>query len=1041
MKQLLFKTLGIIALIAMPFLANAQNVTVKGIVSDESGLPMIGATVLQEGTQNGAVTDENGAYQLNVPGNAKLVYSSIGYVTQTLSVDGRTKIDVVLAVDALALDEVVVIGYGEQKKSDLTGAVAQVKGQELTKLATTDAASALQGKAAGVMIINNSGAPGQGATIRVRGVSSNGSAGLSPLLIVDGLKVDNIQYLDPSLIESMEVLKDAASAAIYGAEAGNGVVLITTKKGSEGHASISYTLKMTNQRILNTNSRMNAEEYYKFHEMQGNLSASMEDAYQKGINTNWINEVFEPSWAQQHIITAQGGNNKGHFLLNFGYVNNDGIVKGQNDTYERITGQINADYNIFKWLQVGTSASLEKWKTKSVSQQAAFSSFMNASLQLDPLTPVYCEFNELPVATQQVLSEHPEAAMKGANGRYYATTANYNDNNGNPLAQRDRSTGVSEGFNVRGNVYLNLKPVKGLVLTSRFGFRLNQSNSHNYQTPFYITSFANSKNYSLSANNNTGFYYQWENFINYTLDKNNHNFNIMGGMSFIKNSWDNISTSASSKSEWLPILKGEGPNFQTMDYVIADNATKSIGNTPNYSANLSFFARASYSYGGRYSVQANFRADAFDASKLSNKNRWGFFPSVSAGWTISNESWVKDNVSPAALTFLKIRLSWGLNGNVAVLSGYPWRNTIAYQGVYYQYGAATGDGSTTFGSAPSGLANPDLRWETSDQWDVGLDAKFLNGRLSFGFDWYRKMTKDLLVEVNNLPALGVAKSYKNAGNVLNTGVEVELGWKDTVGDFSYSISGNFSYLQNKVTYLDSSVGRIEAAQGGDSANNLNHIRKAFEVGYPVWYFRGYEYAGHTDAGEALYYNADGDKVSASDLRGGDDERYLGSAIPSFTYGVTINLEWKGIDFTLFGTGVAGNKLFDATNRDQANINQYKWYYYNSWTPTNKTAYLPDPANVSGDNNVFYSSSACMFDGSYFKIKQIQLGYTLPRQWTKKALISQLRVFASLDDFVTFTKYPGLDPETATMSQAERQGFDIGTYPITQKIVFGLNLTF
>ena len=1009
--------------------AFAQSRSLSGKVVDGTGTPVIGAAVLVPGTSNGVQTDIDGNFEIRVAPGTTLEVSCIGYITRRVA--AANNMTITLEDDTEMLEETVVIGYGVQRKSDLTGAVASVREDDLKNRSTSDAAAALQGKMAGVQIISNSGAPGSGAAIQVRGVSSN-SGNIGPLIIVDGLKVSSIQYLDPSLIESMEVLKDAASAAIYGAQAGNGVVLVTTKQGKKGHASISYSGKFINQSLAHKPEMLNAQQFIDYKGLQGYaIQESLKNANYNGTDTDWFNEYFNPSWSTQHTLTLQGGNDQGHYFASLNYVNQDGIIKGDKDLYKRLSAQLNADYNLTDWLQVGNNISIEKWATKSVSQQGYGSAF-ESLMTIDPCTPVYwtdpSQFNQdyrnKYNAVQEGTSEYPYRFLGDENG-WFATSAIDETRGGSPFVQRDATDGSSEGLNINGVLFANLKPVKGLVITSRFGFRISQSNTHSYQAPYWSNGKADVKTYTLSAAANTGLYYQWENFANYSkVFAQKHSLNVMAGMSFIKNKSDNVSGTATGSD----ILKGYDPNFRYLNYV-KDDATKKFSNSPSESASLSYFARLGYTYDNRYSIQANFRADAFDSSKLSAKNRWGYFPSVSAGWTISNERWIKDAVSPRALSFLKVRASWGINGNINVLSGYPYSTSISLNSQWYQY--HVDELGNAYGSAPDGLANPDLTWETSNQFDAGLDARFLNNRLSFTFDWFRKETRDLLVSYSPTPEYGVSSVTANAGNVLNTGVEVELGWKDTIGDFNYSINGNFSYLKNRVTYLLPSLPRI--TQNPASGSNYPN-ETVFEVGQPIWYIRGYIYDGVKDDGTPDLRDVNGDgQISDADMTN------IGKGLPDFTYGITLSLEWKGLDFMLFGSGQAGCEILNTLYRAGYH-NSLRYFYENSRSAANPNAKFPEPAKVSGDVN-FWGSTAGIFDGSFFKIKQVQLGYTVPQQWTKKALISQLRLFVSLDDFFTFTSYPGMDPETATSGSASGRGVDIGAYPSMRKVMLGVNVSF
>lgn len=1016
-----------------------QTRTVTGRVTDATdGSAIPGATVLVKGTTTGTITDFDGKYSLSVADpDAVLVFSFVGYLTEEVPVNNRSVVDMSLMMDITELSELVVVGYGTMKKSDLTGAVASVRGEALQNIPTPDAAAALQGRAAGVQVLSNSGAPGQGATIRVRGYSSN-SGNIGPLLIVDGLKVDNIQYLDPSMIESMEVLKDAASAAIYGAEAGNGVILITTKSGSRagGGSTISYDMSFSNQRLAKRPEIFRAEDFIDYKRMSGiNIDDALALNGYDGIDTDWFDVVFAPSWSQKHTVTFQGGNDKGSFFTALNYIDNDGIVRGDKDVYKRLSAQLNADYNIKEWLQVGTNNSIENWSTKSVPHQSQYGSLMNSVLTLDPLTPVYYENpDDFAPSMKQAYDQGKIILKDPSNGLYYATSKYITDDSGNPLLQRDRVDSENSGVSLRGVIYGNLKPIKGLVLTSRFGYRVSQRNFHSFNTPYYATPQASNDNYNIQAQAHTGKYYQWENFANYNFTLNRHDFSLMGGMSYIENSWDNVEASATGPD----ILTGYEPNFRYLNYVNSNSTTsRGFANLPGYATQISYFGRLNYSYDDRYSLQANFRADAFDASKLSQANRWGYFPSFSAGWTISNENFFGD-VNTDIISFARLRASWGQNGNINVLNNYRYSTTINYGGTWYQYGV--NDGAANYGSRPSGLANPNLTWETSEQINVGLDMRFLSGRLSLTADYFDKKTKDLLVTINPVPELGVANTIVNAGSVLNRGLELDLGWNSSIGnDFNYSISANFSTLHNEVTYLDPSIPRIEQAQGGVDGTN-NPVRAAFEVGQPIWYFRGYQYEGvDPESGAAIIKDVNEDGI-ISDA----DMTYIGKSIPDYTYGINISLQYKGFDFNVFGAGVGGNDIFTVLYRaDTPMRNSLKYYYDNAWTPDNRGASMPDPAQVANDWN-FWGSSASMFSGAYFKIKQMQLGYTLPSTLTERVFVSRMRAYVSLDDYFTFTKYPGADPETATVNDSNnpgRRGFDNGTYPMAKQVTVGLNITF
>ena len=1014
--------------------AFAQNHTISGTVVDGQNVPVIGASVIVVGNSSiGTVTDIDGKFTLSVPAGANVEVSCIGYKSQTLSTENKSVLSIVLEEDTLFLEETVVIGYGVQKKSDLTGSVGSLRGDELKKQSTSDAAAALQGKVAGVYVLTD-GAPGSGANIRVRGTSSN-SGRLSPLFIVDGLQVESIQYLDPSMIESMEVLKDAASAAIYGAEAGNGVVLVTTKKGETGTASVTYSGKAMMQNysrrpLMNRSEFLEWMKLEDFTDVDAQLAAFdyKHKMYDGGvIDTDWIGAYIEPTWSHQHSISFQGGNNKGHFFTSLNYVYDDGVVKGKKDVYKRLTAQVNADYQLFKWLQVGTNNSIEKWDTQSVSQRGYSSSF-ETMWMMDPLTPVYWTTpEEMSISAktkydqvQAGTAAHPWRFLGDENG-FFANTK-YADTEGNPLAKRDVTDGTNGGINVNGTLFANLTPVKGLTITSRFGYRINASSSHSYTAPYCYGDRGNKDNFDISASTSYGYYYQWENFANYTNTfAQKHTLTAMVGMAFKQSFSDNTNVSATGDD----ILTSYEPNFRYINYLKAD-VTKNVQNAPNTTASLAYFGRLIYSYDNRYSVQVNFRADAFDSSKLPSDKRWGYFPSVSAGWTVSNEPWFKNNVSVNSVSFLKLRASWGRNGNINVLNNYPYAATISLGNNWYQYNVA-GTGAI-LASGPNGLPNPNLTWETSQQLDLGLDARFLNNRLTFGVDYYDKQTKDWLIGITVPAELGVGSTTINAGKVRNTGVEFELGWRDTVGDFSYSINGNMAFNKNEVLDLPEGTARITAA---DASSTNYQVQSAIEVGYPVWYMRGYKYAGVGSEGQPQFYNKDGKVV---DSVGAEDLQYLGQGTPKFHYGLNINLAWKGFDFALYGAGQGGNVIMPVLLRTGFK-NNLKWYLEDY-----KAGNAPSPAKTYG-NLQYCSSDKNVFKGDFFRIKQLQLGYTLPSQITKKAAISNLRFYVSLDDFITFTKYPGLDPETASTNATSGAGLDWGSYPTMQKLIFGVNLTF
>jgi TonB-linked SusC/RagA family outer membrane protein len=671
-------------------------------------------------------------------------------------------------------------------------------------------------------------------------------------------------------------------------------------------------------------------------------------------------------------------------------------------------------------------------------------------LQMDPLTPVYWTTPEEMSLSVKTKYDQLQDGTADANYRlfrdengWFANTK-YSDMEGSPLAKRDATDSKNGGFNVRGTLFANLTPIKGLTITSRLGYRLNYSVQHSYTEPFWIGDRGNQTTYSISANANTGWYYQWENFANYNFAIAKHSIGVMAGMSYRETNRDNVSTSSSGAD----ILSSYEPNFRYMDYVKSD-APKSFGNAPSKSAELAYFGRLTYNYDNRYFFQFNMRADAFDSSKLPKESRWGYFPSVSAGWTISNEKFFKEAISTDIISFLKLRASWGRNGNISVLSGYPYAAPIAKGSSWYQYGVD--QIGTTFGSAPDKLANPDLTWETSEQIDLGLDARFLSNRLSLGIDYFDKRTKDLLFNLTVPSELGFTSAVANGGNVQNSGLEIEVGWRDRINDFSYGISANFSTLHNEV--LELAKGATPEYRTDASSTNYK-IRTVFEEGHSIWHLDGFTYEGI--AQEDIYYvDANGNKTDKLMFAKGDpmfkdlnndgdittdDMTDIGQTIPSYTYGINLTAAYKGFDLLINGYGQGGNKIVPVLHR-AGYKNGLQYYLDEAQTPENPGGSIPHPEKILGPDNAFWSSTGNMFSGAFFRIKQLQLGYTIPSFITKKAAISNFRIYVSLDDFFTITSYPGLDPETASTNNTSGAGLDWGSYPTMKKLILGVNLTF
>lgn len=1014
-----FVALAALLLCNVSFLLAQGPVKVTGKVVDNMGEPMIGVSIQEKGTTNGVISDFDGNYNLSVKQGAVLVFSYIGYVMQEHQAVVGT-LNVTLKEDTKALEEVVVVGYGVQKKSSVTGAISQVKAEDMQNRTITSAAQALQGKTAGVQLISTSSAPGSSPTIRVRGYSSNVSS--DPLYVVDGVRTTDISGIDPNDIASMEVLKDAASAAIYGAEAGNGVILITTKKGKAGQGKITYDFQFSSQSIARIPELLNAEEYINYMCEGGMNRDDIMAIWDGKTDTDWVDVAFENSRMQKHNVAFTGGGDRGNYYLSLTYLDNNGIVVGDADHYTRMTATINSEYKIKDWLKVGTTNQIEKYNVRSVSSQNEYGSLFSGVMLMDPLTaPVYSADN-LPQHMQNAMA-HGKHLMQDENGNYYGVSNWYTGENYNPLIMRDNGITRNSGFNVNGSIYGEFTPFGGFTFTSRFGYRLSGTRSSSVSLPFYGNSTQSRDYVDISGTSSTTIYYQWENFANYMKTFNKaHTVTAMLGMSYQEQTYDYVNAGLSANGEHAVLQNN--PLFYYLNYGSA-SATKSLGGEKTRTAKMSYFGRIGYDYKGRYMIQASLRADAADLSLLPASNRWGYFPAVSAGWTISEENFfepIKNYV-----TSFKLRGSWGQNGSLAALSGYPYSTDMSSSGIY---SFVTGNSYIT-GVSPLSLGNDELKWETSEQWNVGFDARFLRDRLTLGFDYFDKKTKDLLV-TGTKPSLiiGGSTSPINAGNVSNKGVEFELGWRDNIKDFNYSIRANLATLKNEVTYLDPSLERVAGT------NYHTYPISYFEKGYPVYYFRGYKFAGVDPVtGDPTFADVDGDGVVTE-----NDRTYIGDAIPDFTYGITLTAAYKGLDLTVFGTGSYGNDIFHASYRpDYKESNKMKEVFYdNRWTVDNPNGTVPR----SNANNMdkYITSDAMVYDGSYFKIKQIQLGYTLPKSWLNKVYIGNMRLYCSLDDFFTFTKYPGFDPESSS-NATSGMGIDKGGYPTSKKVVFGINVEF
>ena len=1000
MKKL-FLLVGILILQAVSFSVSAQPKPIKGIVTDEQGLGIPGVNILVKGTTNGTISNLDGNYTLNTSPSDVLVFSFIGYVSQEINVGVKTVINVSLKQQTLDVDEIVVVGYGVQKKSLSTAAISSVKSEELKTSPASRADQAIQGKTAGISILSNSGSPGSGSQIRIRGVNSNGDS--NPLFIVDGMKTGDINNIDPSDIASMEILKDAASAAIYGTEGANGVIIITTKMGKKGAAKISYDFQYG---ILSSRSdmdMMNSEQYKTWIEESGDLTSGVTPT---GIDTNWQDEMFETAPMQKHHISFSGASDKTSYMISGSYFSQDGIVGGDKASYDRYTGRVNLKSDLKEWLETGTNFSYSHSKQKYVSEDSEYGSLVNTSLLIDPLTPV--TYNSTPSKITDLIAAG-KTPLTDDNGNYYGISDYVGGEISNPKALLSSYNNNIIQDKLLGTAHVTIKPIKGLRFTSRIGLDLTFQSQKDWVGKYYMTSEKTNTQSYVNDDLNKWSTWLWENFASYDYSINDHNFTILAGYSAQEYESPDYSLHSA------PLIK-EGTDYAYQGYTTSNEYDRTSGGYVNQTM-TSMFGRISYNYQNRYMMEGSIRRDA--ASVFPSDDRAAIFPAISAGWIISEEDFAKI----PGINYLKLRASWGQNGSKSNLEGNEDKLYWKLSGIQYP----NSSNALVSGADITSLSNTDLTWERTAQTDIGIDLRSLDGKLSFSVDYYNKKTKDLIITGSGPLSVGNTFPSVNGGTVTNKGFDFETGYKNSEGKFKYSINANFSTLNNEVTDL-----KVETPISG--LNLRGYDLTWFEKGHPIWYFKGYKTDGiDKTTGDVNVVDVNGDgEITA------DDQTEIGDPHPDFLYGLTFNASYHNFDFNIFIQGTQGNDVFTGWFRsDRATSNKPLYMYEDRWTTINTDASWPTANNTS---DYVYRSDLMVQDGSYLRIKQIQLGYNLPNNLLSKYGIGNLRVYVSLDDYFTFTKYEGLDPEAGS-SDNTSIGVDKGLYPIAGKVLFGFSINF
>ena len=1049
------QVVGILLALAMPVCALAQNVTVKGQVKDGAGEPLMAAAVAEVGTSNGVATDLNGNYTITVASDATLQFSFMGYNTVTEPVRGRTTINVTLSEDVELLDEVVVVGYGTQRKKLVTTSTVNISADKIAATNSIDAIGAIQSQAAGINITSNSGQPGESYKITIRGMGTIGNS--EPLYVIDGVPGGSITALSPNDIESIDVLKDAASSAIYGARAANGVILVNTKKGKAGgRQQIVYDGYYGFQNP-NTNgvTPLNAKQYMeiinKAYEIQGttqyNFANEIPTQYaliQNGTwnGTNWLEEATNHNAPiMNHSISMTGGNDYNRYALGFTYFEQEGTIGyPANPYYDRLTARMNSDYVLWKKqgrdiVTFGENITFTATNKAGVAIGNNYNNNVRELLTATPLLPAYNSEGDFYIYKD----------MKADNW-------NFNQDFRNPLAQIQYNHGNKndKSYRLQSNFFLELRPIIGLTVKSSAGWNYNQTSGRVYVPQYELS--ANNSNNTDDVTQRQSYSSRWslENTVNYNKAIGLNDIDILLGQSVEKWGYGE-SVSAKNSNSLFPGSYDHAyiDNTQGLDVANTDIS----GKPQDQGALSSFFARVNYNYDEKYLFSALIRADG--SSNFMRGHRWGYFPSVSAGWVMTNEDFMSS--AKGVLDFLKLRASWGQNGNCNIKT-FQYLATIAFDAPYY----FDNKDIPQTGAYPDILPNPDVKWETSQQLDLGVDFRFLNNRLSLSFDWYDKLTKDWLVDAPALKSYGTGAPYINGGDIRNTGYEILLGWNDSpMKDFSYGASVSFSHNKNEVTRIANSEGIIH---GGLNvlAQNTDELYRV-QVGYPIGYFYGYQVDGiiQNDADKQSYLDANCGGDAANSLQGAglqagdckfadtngdgkitvEDKTMIGDPNPDFNLGLSLNAQFKGFDLSVNGYGAFGQQIAKSYRHfsNKPDENYCTDVYTKYWTgegSTNRYPRFSDGKNT----NMSEVSSIWLEDGDYLKISNITLGYDFNRLLKVKGF-SKIRMYVSAQNMFTFTKYTGMDPEIGWGNgDAWCSGVDVGNYPSSNSWIFGLNLT-
>jgi len=1014
------KSLLILFLLFACISANSYGQTVSGVVTDAAtNEPLIGVNILLQGTETGTATNLDGEFTLNVPDlQGTLLFRYIGYVTQEVPIDGNTEINISMVPDVISGEGFVVVAYGLQQRSLVTGSISRIESREIQQSNSLRVEQALQGRTAGVTVIQNSGQPGSPVTVRIRGIGTTGDA--DPLYIVDGMPVDNIDFLNPSDIQSIEVLKDASATAIYGARGANGVVMVTTTEGRSGAIQVSYTGYTGFQNPWKKTDLLDAPDYMMIMNesfANDNRTIPFPDIDQRieeiGSGTDWQEEVFfSNAPVTDHSLSFSGGSDRSRYHTSFGYRNQDGIVAEDKSNFERLTFRLNTDHDRGRF-GYGTRINYTRKTTRGINPNEEFGGIMAMVSNIDPVTPVFDEDGNLAqsdFASQEVVN--PVAAIDIINSEW-------NDNR------------------VVGGAFATFDFTSNLSLRSSVDIDLTFGNNRSF-TPIYDLG-GNVTNSTTIAFQEQLTWRTWQtsHVLRFENNYREHNFSILGGFELLE-----------SKNEWLG---GTAADLSMAAFQHAWLSTSTDeGSMTNWGGMgiesiASYFTRLNYDYSNRYILEGVLRVDG--SSKFGPDNRWAVFPAFSVGWLISNEDFLKGSET---ISLLKIRGGWGQNGsdNIGQFSFTPTITTHAG----YGFGPA-GSRTVVTGAYPGQIANPNLKWETSEQVSAGIETSFFDHTYYFNFDVYRKTTRGLLLSAPVPEFIGNAPPVVNGGTVRNDGFEIEAGTRFLSGDWNIDVALTGTYNKNEVTAINNEEGRLF---GAGVSTSMNHVAMA-EVGKPIAFFWGYETAGIFQSQEEIdaYVSSEGTVIQPN-ARPGDlifvdhnddgqitdeDRTKIGNPYPDFTIGLNINSAWRNWDLNMFWYGAFGQDIFTGgTRRHDLNMPNWKADVLDRWTEDNPSTTHPRVTINDPNGNFSRPSDFFIEDGSFVRLRNISVGYTLPPNLTGLIGATRLRLNVAAQNLLTITGYSGHDPEIGAFG-ALNVGIDRNIYPQARTFTFGINIDF